>query len=166
MMYDGRTAQGKPGGRFLTITGHKLPDAPATVESRQDIINELYEKRFVKPASAKKSNGREDRNGHHGGGFGFRASTAGDADPGQIPLNDAELARWKCLGIDMRNKIIALWDGDTSGYATPSEADAALASYLVILTNGDRARAECALRVVNAGEAGKVGAEGLSGLDV
>src|SRR5262249_55730847 len=44
--YDGLTIDGTPGGRYLTITGHRLPDTPATIEPRQEQIDALYRKRI------------------------------------------------------------------------------------------------------------------------
>ena len=48
-MYDGLTAKYEPGGRFLTVTGHRLPGGPETINSRQAQIERLYNERFGKP---------------------------------------------------------------------------------------------------------------------
>src|SRR5262249_47693349 len=45
-MYDGSTAEGKAGGRFLTVTGHRLPGAPTTLNRRQPQIDALYHERI------------------------------------------------------------------------------------------------------------------------
>jgi hypothetical protein len=48
-MYDGRTQNGQAGGRYLTLTGHRLSAAPELIHDRQEIISELYHAHFDPP---------------------------------------------------------------------------------------------------------------------
>jgi putative DNA primase/helicase len=136
-IYDGLTAEGKQGGRFLTVTGCRLDGYPAEVQERQQQIEALYRKTFGDGASC--GNDKAKNNGEaHANAFTFKAR-GGDCP---LPLNEAERARWNCLGTDKTDRINALFSGNTSAYATASEADLALCFFLLVLTNGDRARAE------------------------
>jgi hypothetical protein len=73
-----------------------------------------------------------------------------------LPLSSDELSRWKCLRPEKTDRIKALWGGDTSAYdSDDSRADAALCSFLLILTNGDRARAESVFSQSALGQRGK-----------
>lgn len=108
-MYDGTTADGKPGGRFLTVTGNKLRGLPTTINHRQDEINALYHAHFKDKEPNKET---------------------GDATPPPpLDKSDEEL-------LDVAFKasngaaIKRLWDGDRSGYGSDSEADLALCSHL------------------------------------
>jgi putative DNA primase/helicase len=44
-------------GRYLTVTGHRLNDAPPTIESRQAEIGRLCKKFFSEPIKAMPANG-------------------------------------------------------------------------------------------------------------
>jgi hypothetical protein len=94
-------------GRYLTVTGHRLKNVPQTIELRETEINELYEKIFAeKPQAKATSNGNGAWN----------------------PSDDELLDK----AFDARNgdKLKRLFDGDTEGYPSPSEADLALCSLL------------------------------------
>jgi len=131
-LYDGITAKGKPGGRFLTVTGHRLPDSPATINERQEAIERIYHRYWpnrigsqTEPKLAH-SNGKPERNGHC-----------------PLPLTDDERKRWRCIGDDKHAKIRALWGGDTSMHGgDDSRADLSLCAYLARLTNGNANRIE------------------------
>src|SRR5262249_4581304 len=43
-MYDGLTKEGKPGGRYLTITGHHLKGTPTKIRRRPKAIAEVYDR--------------------------------------------------------------------------------------------------------------------------
>jgi hypothetical protein len=125
-LYDGLTKEGKQGGRFLTITGCRLTNYSGTVNDRQQQIDSLYRRTF----------GQQTKNSN-----GFHATTFGGDCP--LPLDAAELARWKCLGSDKADRIRALWSGDISYYkGDESAADQGLCNFLFVLTNGDRHRSE------------------------
>jgi hypothetical protein len=42
-IYDGLTSKGKPGGRYLTFTGHRVEDTPPEICERQEQLTTLYE---------------------------------------------------------------------------------------------------------------------------
>lgn len=107
--------------RFFTMTGDGLPDAPATVNSRQRELLQLHGRLFRSPRTG------ESANGDHGGaGGGF----AGD---------DRELLE-RAMRADNGEKFRRLWDGDRSGYPSGSEADLALVSLLAFWTGADHGR--------------------------
>lgn len=66
------------------------------------------------------------------------------------PQSDANGEPDKLLGLMLKGaqgaKIARLWDGDTSGYGSQSEADAALVRYLAFYADLDRARIDEAFR--------------------
>jgi putative DNA primase/helicase len=115
--YDGLTLAGKPGGRYVTVTGQHVPWAPRTIEHRQEALL-VFHKRLW-PAQPK----------HEGNG----ASTS---RCNGSRLTDAEIVR---KGMGMKgasgSKFRKLWQGDTSDYAKGnnagrSEADLALCNFL------------------------------------
>lgn len=101
-------------GRFLTVTGNHLPGMPLTIEARQAAITAVHADVFGPPDGAR-------------------------ADPRPpfpgASLDDADLlakARTAANG----DKFSHLWDGDIASYASQSEADLALCSYLAFWTGG------------------------------
>jgi primase-polymerase (primpol)-like protein len=105
-------------GRYLTVTGRQIDGTPATVEGRQAAVADLHAAVFGAPRQAARPAGRP---------------------PADLP--DAELVgrcrRWRHGAGDRFGR---LWDGDRSGHASASEADAALMHYLRFATGGDEAR--------------------------
>jgi putative DNA primase/helicase len=102
--------------RYLTVTGHRLKNAPWTIETRQDAINELYDRIFGVKQKARES----------GNGKGNQAHFADDDDL----LAKAFQAR-------NGSKIERLFNGDTSAYPSQSEADMALCSMLAFWTQDE-----------------------------
>jgi hypothetical protein len=142
-IYDGLTKKGEPGGRYLTLTGHHLDGSPATVNDRQAEVEAVYNRYF----GAKQKLKASERQGAKGGRIQLlKVQTFGGPCP--LPLTPGELRRWNCVRADKTDRIRALWGGDASAYRNAagevddSRADAALCIYLLILTNGDRRRAE------------------------
>jgi hypothetical protein len=107
--------------RFLTVTGAHLPETPTTVEARQDALDEFCRKHF--PAESKK---RSDRQRER-------------AQSEPLPLDDEALIAKACAAND-GGKFRALWQGDTSGYKSHSEAVAALLVKLAFWTREDAPR--------------------------
>lgn len=134
--YDGLTAKEVPGGRYLTVTGHRLNISPTTINARQDVIDGVYHRYF---GNGKKTNGKTTTGQVKQSSPTMKVKTA-RACP--LPLSEDELARWRCISPDVQDRIISLWNGDTSGHKSQSEADGALCKYLAVLTNGGRERIE------------------------
>ena len=109
-------------GRYFTFTGHRLADAPATIEDRQECLRTIHNRAFppepVRPRPT--------------------VSSPVDADDHEL-LERAMAAR-------DGGKFRQLWEGDISGYPSQSEADLALASKLAFWTGGDRARMDLLFR--------------------
>jgi putative DNA primase/helicase len=116
-IYDGRTAEGEPGGRFLTVTGQHLPGSPTTIERRDAEIAALYWRVFGTAAPEPK-----------------RAA----APTGQgIVGTDAEIV---AIAMAAKNgvKFRHLWEGDPNG--DESAGDLALCNCLAFYTGRDAER--------------------------
>jgi putative DNA primase/helicase len=137
-MYDGLTAEGKPGGRYLTITGHHLPGSPTTIHARRQQIDTLYHATF---GPEQEVPGTEDDSAAAAFLDGLEGERTEPPTPNGKPLTDEELLA-SAMNAKNGDKFRRLWDGDTSGYASPSEADLALCDLLGWWTNRDRERVE------------------------
>ncbi len=106
-------------GRFLTVTGRRLPVAPASVNARQDELAAFHAEVF--PPVVPKAEPRHN--------------TTVTADL----LADAELLH---IAMNAKNgaKIAALYAGDLAGYPGASEADLALCTLLGFYSGGDAVR--------------------------
>jgi len=114
--------------RYFTLTGHRVPGTPADIRDCQPALDALYAGIFGKPEPAAESNGRSNGKprGH------------GKQRP------DDEI--WAAISrAKNAEKIIDLMHGNTAGYASPSEADAALACHLVFYSR-DAAQVERMMR--------------------
>jgi hypothetical protein len=105
-------------GRFFTVTGQHLPCTPRRIEDRQAEVEVLHRKLF--------GFGRGDTNGR------------GSIGPGNNLSVTEVLARARQA--QNGEAFETLWAGDTSDYASRSEADLALCSHLVFWTGGDPGR--------------------------
>ncbi|MGC8782942.1 MAG: phage/plasmid primase, P4 family [Armatimonadota bacterium] len=107
------------GKRFITVTGNHLDGTPDTIEHRQFAIDALYERVF-----------------------GATTPAAGvSANAPVLNLSDAELIR-RAMNAKDGEKFRLLWEGDSAGYPSDSEADLALASMLLFWTGGDTEHVE------------------------
>lgn len=99
--------------RYLTVTGRHVAGAPLTVERRQQQLDALHARTFP-------------------------AAVARPATTNVVSLSrsDDEILT---MGWNARNgqKFSALWKGDTSGYPSHSEADAAFVSMLAFWTQDE-----------------------------
>lgn len=111
-MYDSR--------RYFTVTGDRVPGAPTTVKHRADELEDIHGEYIVD----------EDQE---------TATT--QMDYADIALRDEELIE-KARNAANGDKFEALWNGDTTGYPSHSEADQALCTLLAFWTGGDRQRIE------------------------
>ncbi len=125
-MYD------KNGGRFLTLTGHTYGE-PCGITEKQEPINALYAQWFTKETKTKTTSG---------------ASTSGATKNVQPSSSgDDELLLERMFASKHGAAIKALWNGDTSAYATDkhdgiSEGDLALAAHLGWWCDYDLARVD------------------------
>jgi putative DNA primase/helicase len=102
-------------GRFFTTTGHRLSDAPTTINDRQEELTRLHRRVFGQQRKAPEA--PKDRTANGGQRF-----------------SDAELVN-RAMRAANGEKFSRLWAGDTSEYATASnegrsEADLSLCSLL------------------------------------
>src|SRR5262249_16773845 len=95
-------------GRYVTVTGQHLQGTPRTIEHRQEQLAPVHKRIFGEPPTKSKD--------HQSGGCPANA-------------DDAEIIR-RAGESKVGGKFKQLWNGDASGYASPSEADLALCSYL------------------------------------
>jgi hypothetical protein len=109
--------------RFFYCTGEHVTGTPTTIEERQDKLEEVIEA-FL-PA-------RE-------------VCTAVPTSRKPVALDDRELLE-RMFASKSGEKIRRLWEGDTSGYPSQSEADLALLTHLAFWTNRDVGRMESLFR--------------------
>ena len=113
---------------YLTLTGHKLPDAPTTVVDCTVALAELHRAVF----------GSAEPN----------SPADGTAQIGAIPvtsLDDLAVIE-RASHSKGGEKFLRLWNGDAGDYASRSEADFALAGTLAFWTGGNREQIERLLR--------------------
>ncbi len=117
------------GGRYFCFTGLRLAGTPATVEERQEVLNEVHAELFG-AKDAVTSGEKTD------------TPPATTAAPAPLSLTDRELIE-KATGAKNGATFSALWRGDWqgAGYASQSDADAAFLGILRFWTGGDKARA-------------------------
>lgn len=106
--------------RYFTVTGQKLPDAPATINEAQIVIDDLYRQVFVKEDDQKPKL-EIVKPSLSGLTFGERAALEGAKFTNQ--------------------RLAELWEGkwDGLGYASQSEADFALCGDLIRIFGRDPA---------------------------
>jgi hypothetical protein len=131
-------------GRFFTTTGRIWwPDQPAIAAADPDALAEL-----VAELDAGR-NGPKGKGKARAGKIAEPAATLGDdlqeVDPRRKSyidaLSDSDLLAWASRAKNGA-KFSALFSGDTSGYPSGSEADAALLAILAFWTGGDAERME------------------------
>src|SRR5262245_14410999 len=87
-------------GRYFAVTGVRLPGSPADVRGRQAQLDRLHARLFPPKAKAGRVSGPGERSAN---------------------LSDDDLIR-RAGEAANGDKFRALWDGDTTGYASDSEA--------------------------------------------
>ena len=103
--------------RFLTFTGRHLPGTPLELRDMTAELADLYRETFPEPAP----------------------QPARRAEPAPVDIDDADLLA-AAMAAHNGARFAALWQGDTSAYPSPSEADLALCCHLAFWTGGDADR--------------------------
>lgn len=107
--------------RYFTVTGERVPGAPQAVEERSEELQAVHAE-YIASEEAE-------------------AAYTPSYTPGTVALSDGELLE-KARAAANGDKFEALWNGDTSGYPSHSEADQALCNLLAFWTGGDAQRIE------------------------
>jgi len=124
--------------RYLTVTGAKLDAAPDGVNQVNDAIADVHAEYIA-------DSERDETTGKATGDGGVKAdSPASNPTPngdkqGSTDLSDSELVE-KAKDAKNGDKFRRLWNGQTTGYPSHSEADLALCGILAFWTGGDRRR--------------------------
>lgn len=108
--------------RFFTVTGNHVDGTPESIERRNDSLQSVHAEYVADDES--------DEQRPQGGSDGPSES---------VVLSDRELLE-KAKNADDGGKFKRLWNGDTSGYPSHSEARKALVSKLAFWTGNDRKR--------------------------
>ncbi len=116
-------------GRFFTVTGHRLPEAPTDVMERTGQLAALHRRVFGEPTTPRAAGFVGKGNGHGGAAHG---------------VTDVELIE-RATRATNGDKFGRLWAGDTGGYGTGenegrSEADLALCALLAFWAGPDEER--------------------------
>ena len=106
--------------RFFTVTGNHVEGTPTEIRDRQEALRAVYSE-HVAP--------NEDTTGNE------EESTP----PRDVDLEDEQLLS-KARNAKNGEKFERLWNGNTAGYQSQSEADMALCSLLAFWTGGDAKR--------------------------
>src|SRR5215217_3901104 len=114
-------------GRYFTVTGRHLAGSPQRIENRQEELECVVRRVF----------GEESTNGH--------TKLVAVPEPVANGLSDSEVIQ-KALAASNSERFSRLWNGDTSGYGSHSEADLALCGMLAFWTGGDAVRIDALFR--------------------
>ncbi|MFD1571270.1 hypothetical protein [Halorubrum laminariae] len=135
---DGRNRRGSvelyDTARFFTVTGDHVEWTPTRVARRQDALTAIH-REYVQDterdtaSESKQYEGADDE-----------SQTTGAADV-DVDLDDEELLE-KARNASNGEKFERLWNGNTAGYDSQSEADMALCCLLAFWTGGDRTQME------------------------
>jgi len=129
-------------GRFFTVTGAHLEDAPADINQVNDQIDVVHAE-YIRDDEPGGNTAESAADG------GVQADSPGsnprvDADDsgsssGGHDLTDAELVE-RAKNAENGEKFTRLWNGRTVGYESHSEADLALCGMLAFWTAGDESK--------------------------
>ncbi|MFC6890324.1 hypothetical protein [Halorubrum trueperi] len=133
---DGRNRRGSielyDTARFFTVTGDHVGRTPTRVARRQDALDAIHREyvQNIERDTTPESRQRGDADGQ---------SATNDAD--DVDLEDEDLLE-KATNASNGEKFGRLWNGNTVGYDSQSEADMALCCLLAFWTGGDRTQME------------------------
>ena len=120
--------------RFFTVTGDHVDRTPTRVARRQDALTAIH-REYVQDTERDTASESEQR-----GGAAARSPTTGAADV-DVDLEDEDLLK-KARNASNGEKFERLWNGNTVGYDSQSEADMALCCLPAFWTGGDRTQME------------------------
>jgi primase-polymerase (primpol)-like protein len=115
--------------RFFTVTGDHVEETPTHVARRQDALVAIHREYVHDTDSDVKS-----ESGHRGAGD--EQSATNSPVEVDVDLKDEELLE-KATNASNGRKFERLWNGNTVGYESQSEADMALCYLLAFWTGGD-----------------------------
>ena len=107
-------------GRYFCVTGAHVRGTPTSIEDRQAQLERVLDEFLPAPPVHARVHAREPR---------------------PVDLDDRDLLE-KAMGARNGSKFVALWNGDTAGYPSQSEADHALCSLLAFWTGRDPDRVD------------------------
>ena len=120
--------------RFFTVTGDHVERTPTRVARRQDALTAIH-REYVQDTERDTASESEQRDGTDA-----RSPTTDAADV-DVDLEDEDLLE-KARNASNGEKFERLWNGNTVGYDSQSEADMALCCLLAFWTGGDRSQME------------------------
>ena len=120
--------------RFFTVTGDHVERTPTRVARRQDALRAIH-REYVQDTERDTASESEQH-----GGADDESPTTGAADV-DVDLEDEDLLE-KARNASNGKKFKRLWNGNTVGYESQSEADMALCCLLAFWTGGDRTQME------------------------
>ncbi|MFC4452102.1 MULTISPECIES: hypothetical protein [Halorussus] len=118
--------------RFFTVTGDRVEETPTRVARRQDALTAVH-REYVQDtidSSEAEPDQRERAD---------EDSTTNGPSKVDVDLKDEELLE-KAMNASNGAKFERLWNGNTGGYDSQSEADMALCNLLAFWTGGDQTR--------------------------
>jgi putative DNA primase/helicase len=131
---DGRNRRGSielyDTARFFTVTGDHVERTPTCVARRQDALRAIH-REYVQETERDTAAESEQR-----GSADDESPTTGAAGV-DVDLEDEDLLE-KARNASNGEKFERLWNGNTAGYDSQSEADMALCCLLAFWTGGDR----------------------------
>ncbi|WP_135823181.1 phage NrS-1 polymerase family protein [Halostella litorea] len=118
--------------RFFTVTGDHVERQPNRVARRQDALTAIH-REYVQDTERATASESEQRDGTDD-----QSTETDTVDAGvDVDLEDEELLE-KARNASNGEKFERLWNGDTGGYDSHSEADMALCCLLAFWTGGDQ----------------------------
>jgi len=120
--------------RFFTVTGDHVERTPTHVARRQDALRAIH-REYVQDTERDTASESEQHSGADD-----ESPTTGAADV-DVDLEDENLLE-KARNASNGKKFERLWNGNTVGYESQSEADMALCCLLAFWTGGDRTQME------------------------
>jgi len=129
---DGRNRRGSvelyDSARFFTVTGDHVDGTPTRVARRQDAVEGIH-RDYVQDDEPEDAERNTDGD----------QEVQPNPSRGDVDLEDAEVVL-KARNAGNGEKFEQLWNGNTAGYDSHSEADMALCCLLAFWTGGDRSQ--------------------------